>query len=129
MVRRSLVYYLIAMMFLIGIAPRVDAAFLPSETIAVAPLERDADIQKIQAVLEMKLVRQRLADLGFSPEEIASRISEMTDEQVHSFAQKLDDLRVGKDSGLGIVIAILVIVLLVILIINLTTGKKVVVTS
>lgn len=128
MVRRTLVYYLIVMMFIIGIAPRVDAAFLPSETIAVTAAEREADIQKIQAVLEMKLVRQRLMDLGFSPEEIASRVSEMTDAQIHNFAQKLDDLRVGKD-GLGIVIAVLVIILLIILIINLTSGKKVVVTQ
>jgi len=129
MARKTLVYYLIAVMFIIGIAPRVDAAFLPSETIGITGAQRDADIQRIQAVLEMKLVRQRLLDLGFSPEEIATRVSEMTDEQVHSFAQKLDDLRVGKDSGLGIVIAVLIIVLLVILIINLTTGKKVVVTQ
>lgn len=129
MARKTMVYFLIAVMFLIGIAPRVDAAFLPSETIGIPAAQRDADIQKIQAALEMKLVRQRLLDLGFSPDEISSRVSEMTDAQIQSFARKLDDLRVGKDSGLGIVIAVLVIILLVILIINLTTGKKVVVTQ
>jgi hypothetical protein len=76
-------------MFIIGIAPRVDAAFLPSETIGIPHAQRDADIQKIQAVLEMKLVRQRLLDLGFSPEEIASRVRKMTDAQIHNFAQSL----------------------------------------
>lgn len=129
MARKTMVYFLIAVMFIIGIAPRVDAAFLPSETIGIPAAQRDTDIQKIQTALEMKLVKQRLLDLGFSPEEISSRVSEMTDEQIHGFARKLDDLRVGKDSGLGIVIAVLVIILLVILIINLTTGKKVVVTQ
>lgn len=129
MARRITIYYLVAVMFIIGIAPRVEAAFMPSEAIALSSGERAADVQKIQTVLEMKLVKQRLLDLGFSPEEIQSRISEMSDQQIHSFAQKLDDLKVGQDSGLGIVIAILVIVLLVILIINLTSGKKVIVTQ
>jgi len=115
-------------MFIIGIAPRVEAAFMPSQAITLSSGERATDVQKIQTVLEMKLVKQRLLDLGFSPEEIQSRISEMSDQQIHGFAQKLDDLKVGQD-GLGIVIAILVIVLLVILIINLTSGKKVVVTQ
>jgi hypothetical protein len=76
----------------------------------------------------MEGVKQRVLDRSFSPEEIQSRISEMSNQQIHDFAQKLDDLKVGQD-GLGIVIAILVIVLLVILIINLTSGKKVVVTQ
>ncbi|HBL22823.1 MAG TPA: hypothetical protein DDZ40_01750 [Deltaproteobacteria bacterium] len=128
MARRITIYYLVAVMFIIGIAPRVEAAFMPSQAITLSSGERAADVQKIQTVLEMKLVKQRLLDLGFSPEEIQSRVSEMSDQQIHSFAQKLDDLKVGQD-GLGIVIAILVIVLLVILIINLTSGKKVVVTQ
>lgn len=129
MARRITIYYLVAIMFIIGIAPRVEAAFMPSQAITISSGERAADVQKIQTVLEMKLVKQRLLDLGFSPEEIQSRISQMSDQQIHGFAQKLDDLKVGQDSGLGIVIAILVIVLLVILIINLTSGKKVVVTQ
>jgi len=129
MARKITIYYLVAVMFIIGIAPRVEAAFMPSQAITISSGERAADVQKIQTVLEMKLVKQRLLDLGFSPEEIQSRISEMSDQQIHGFAQKLDDLKVGQDSGLGIVIAILVIVLLVILIINLTSGKKVVVTQ
>ena len=128
MARKYIVWYLVAAMFVIGIVPRLEAAFVPSQTITMTPVERSSDQQTIQSVLEDKLVRQRLKDLGYTIEEIQDRLSQLTDQQLHGVAQKLDDLRVGQDSGLGIVIAVLLIILLVILIINLTTGRKVVLT-
>ncbi len=119
MVKRCLVGYLVLAMFLIGIAPRVEAAFSPSEVLLLGPSVRAADLEKIQVVLENKLVRQRLQDLGYTAEEITTRLSQLSDQEVHSIAQKLDDLKVGGD-GLGIVIAVLVIIALVILIIQLS---------
>ena len=123
--RRYVVWYLVCAMFVIGIAPRLEAAFSPSETLALSPAARAADSETIRVVLEQKLVRQRLADLGFSAEEITARLSQLSDEQVHYFASRLDELRAGGD-GLGLVIGILVIVALVIVILQLT-GHKVVV--
>ena len=125
MVKKYVVWYLVVAMFVIGIAPRLEAAFTPSETLVLSPSVRAADVEKIQAALELKLVQQRLQDLGFSTDEITARLSQLTDEQIHSIAARLDDLKVGGD-GLGIVIAILVIIVLVIVIIQLT-GHKVVV--
>jgi len=125
MVKKYVVWYLVVAMFVIGIAPRLEAAFTPSETLMLSPSTRAADVEKIQAALELKLVQQRLQDLGFSTDEITARLSQLTDEQIHSIAARLDDLKVGGD-GLGIVIAILVIIVLVIVIIQLT-GHKVVV--
>jgi hypothetical protein len=127
MVKKTLIYYLAIAMFIIGIVPRVEAAFVPSQTIALPAVDRAGDLDKIQVVLESKLVKQRLQDLGFTADEINARLSQMSDQQIHRFAQQLDDLRVGKD-GLGIIIALLLIVILVIVVINLTTGHKVVVT-
>lgn len=129
MAKKTLIYYLVIAMFIIGIVPRVEAAFVPSQALALPEVDRTADLGKIQAVLESKLVQQRLQDLGFTADEINKKLSQMSDQQIHSFAQQLDDLRVGKDSGLGIVIAVLVIIILVIIVINLTTGQKVVVTK
>ena len=125
MVKKYVVWYLVVAMFVIGIAPRLEAAFTPSETLMLSPSMRAADVEKIQAALELKLVKQRLQDLGFSAEEITTRLSQLTDEQTHSIASRLDDLKVGGD-GLGVVIAILVIIVLVIVILQLT-GHKVVV--
>ncbi|MBP1731954.1 MAG: hypothetical protein H6Q55_2383 [Deltaproteobacteria bacterium] len=125
--RKYVVWYLVCAMFIIGIAPRLEAAFSPSEALVLSPSARASDTETIRTALEQRLVRQRLADLGFSADEISARLSELSDEQVHYFASKLDDLKVGGD-GLGILIGILVIVVLVLLILHLT-GHKVTVTK
>jgi hypothetical protein len=119
-------WYLVAAMFIIGITPRVYAGFTPSEIIGLSPTERAVDFQKVQQFLEMKAVRERLQELGFTSEEIQSRLSQLNDEQIHQLALKLDDLNVAGDSGLGIVIAVLIIVILVIVIIQLL-GHKIVI--
>jgi hypothetical protein len=127
MVKKCLISYLVLAMFVIGIAPRVDAAFSSSEALKFSTEARTGDMEKIRVVLENKLVAQRLQDLGYTADEIATRLSQMTDEQIHSFAQKLDDLKVGGD-GLGFVIGILLIVVLVLVILHLS-GRKVIVTK
>lgn len=126
--RRYTTWCLIIAMCIIGMIPRAEAAFIPSEVIELATITREKDLGKIQALLETKLIQQRLRDLGFTAEEIQARLSELSDQQIHSIVQKLDDMRIGQD-GLGVVIAILVIAILVVVLINLTTGKKVIVTT
>ena len=127
MIKKYLVLYLACAMFVIGIAPRLEAAFMPSEGLVPALSMRAMDVEKVRAALEQKLVRQRLQDLGFSVDEISARLSELTDAQLHYFATRLDDLKVGGD-GLGFVIAVLVIIALIILILQLT-GHRVTVTK
>jgi uncharacterized membrane protein len=127
MLKRYVTWYLIVAMFIIGIVPHVEAAFTPSQTVPLASVDRAEDLQKIQAVLETKLAQQRLQDLGFTDEEIRTRLSQLNDQQLHSIAQKIDDLRVGKDA-LWIVIGLLIIVILVVILIQLTTGHRVVIT-
>ena len=124
---KYITWFLVITMFLIGIAPRVDAGLSPSEVIAVSQTDRTSDLQKIQKFLEMKLVRERLEKLGFTPDEIQSKLNQLSDQQIHYFAQNLDDLQVGGD-GLGIIIALLVIAILVVLLFQLT-GHKVIVTK
>jgi hypothetical protein len=121
-------WYLIVAMFIIGITPRLDAAIAPSEVIASSQLDRAADLAQIQRVLEMKVVKERLDKLGFTADEIRSRVDTLTDYQIHQLAQQIDDLRVGNDEALGVIIALLVIVILVIVILQLS-GRRVVVTK
>ena len=118
--------YLIIAMFIIGIAPKADAGIAPSEIIAMSQTDRAADLGKIQKVLEMKMVRERLEKLGFAQDEIQSKLSNLSDQQMHNLALQIDEIKVGGD--LGIVIALLVIVILVVLLIQLT-GHRVVVTK
>lgn len=120
-------WYLVIVMFVIGIAPRVDAGLSPSETIAIPQFDRVSDIQKIQNFIEMKMVKERLEKLGFTQDEIQARLSQLSDQQIHQIALKLDDLKLGGD-GLEVVVLLLVIVILVVLLLQLT-GHKIIITK
>jgi len=124
---RYVAWYLVMVMFIIGIAPRVDAGLVKSDIIPTY-MDRDADLEKIQKVLETKAVSKRFAQLGLSQDEIQKRISQLSDHQIHQIALQLNDLRVGKDDGLGLIIALLIIAILVVILLQLT-GHKVVVTK
>jgi hypothetical protein len=124
---KHITWYLVAAMFIIGIAPRVDAGLAPSEIIAIAQGERNADLDKIRQALEIKAVSERLSQLGFSRDDIQSRLSQLNDDQVHQIALQLDDLRVGQSDALGVIIALLVIAILVVVLLKLT-GHRVLVT-
>ncbi len=125
-VRKWITWYVIVAMFVIGITPRVYAGFSPSEVRGLPAAERSADLQKIQKFLEMKMVRERLQEYGLTQDEIQSRLGELSDQQIHQVALKLDDLKVAGDSGLGIIIAVLVIIVLVIIVIQLL-GHRIVI--
>jgi hypothetical protein len=124
---KFLSWYLIIAIFIIGIVSKVDAGFVTSNPVALSAIDREADLTKIQNVLETKMVADRLEKLGFTKDEINSRLQQLSDQQIHQLALKLDELKVGGD-GLGVVIALLVIVILVIIILQLT-GHKVIVTK
>ncbi|MFZ5906706.1 MAG: PA2779 family protein [Nitrospirota bacterium] len=124
---KQIAWYLVIAMFVIGIAPKVDAGFAPSEIIALSQMERSADLEKIRSILETKAVHERLSQLGFTQEEIRQRLAELSDQQIHQIALHLDELKVGQD-GLGVVIAILVIAILIVVLLKLT-GHKIIVTK
>ena len=93
---------------------------------AVTGTQNRADeIVKIQKALETKLVSESLEKMGYTAEEIKLRLGEMSDEQLHQVATRLDDIRVAGD-GLGVLIAVLLIAVLVLLILYLT-GHRVLV--
>jgi len=124
--RKWVTWYLVLAMFVLGITPRVYAGFSPSEAIRLLPDERSSDVQKIQKFLELKMVRERLKELGLSPDEIQARLNQFSDPQIHQLALQLDDLKVAGDDFLGVIILLLVIAILVVLLIQLT-GHKIVI--
>jgi hypothetical protein len=120
-------WYLVIAMFIIGIAPRVDAGLAPSEIIALTQVDRTADLGKIQKVLETRAISERLAQFGLTQDEIQKRLTQLSDQQIHETALQLDDLKIGQDA-LGVIIALLLIAILVVLLLQLT-GHKVIVTK
>lgn len=127
--KRSLVGYLVIATFVLGFLSAFPTAegwamFLPSN---LTVSERQESLAKIQPVLESKIIRQRLADLGLSGEEISSRLSQLSDQEVHEISSKIDTLYAGGDA-LGTIAILLVIAILVVVLLNLT-GHKVVITK
>lgn len=121
-------WYLVVMMFIIGIAPKIDAGLVESEITPLIHLDRTADLEKIQKFLETKAISKRLEQLGLTQGEIQKRLVQLSDQQIHQIALKLDDLKIGKGDGLSLIIALLMIAILVVLLLQLT-GHKVIVTK
>ncbi|TAL26364.1 MAG: hypothetical protein EPN94_03445 [Nitrospirae bacterium] len=122
---RQIAWYLVAAMFVIGIVPRVEAGLSPSEVIN-ADLDRTTDLANIQQVIETKMVRERLEKLGFTSDEIKSRLSRLSDQQVHKLALNLDEIKTGSDGGLDIIVALLAIMILIVFLMWLMDRKVVI---
>jgi len=123
---KQVAWCLVFAMFIIGIVPRVEAGFAPSEIVALAKVDRAADMEGIQKALETKIIKERLEKLGFTQDEISNRFSQLSNWQIHQLALQLDDLKVGGDSGLGVVVALLVILILFVILLQLTDRRVVV---
>ena len=124
---RHISWYLIIAMFIIGITPKADAGLAPSALIAMSQTDRAADLEKIQKVIEMKMVSERLEKFGLTQDEIQARLGSLSDQQIHKLALQIDDIKVGGEV-LGVIIALLVIAVLVVVLLQLT-GQRVIVTK
>ena len=114
-----------------GLFPSEGRAMLapPSATASESgmDLNRATDLQKIQSVLETKVVQQRLMDYGLNQEEINARLNQLSDAQLHQVATQIDAMIPGGD-GLGLVIALLLIAIIVVIVVYLM-DRRIVVTK
>jgi len=118
---------MVIVMLVFGFVPHVNASFSPSEAANFSSDLRAGDNEKIRIVLENKLLTQRLQDLGYTSQEVTARLSSLSDSQIHSLAQKLDDIKVGQDDAA--VIIFLLIIIIGVLVYLQVTGKKIIVTQ
>jgi len=129
----SLILYLCAALVVTGAISAFPvtgwAAFVPSDVALSAPgFDREADLAQLQTYLERKVVAQRLADWGLGPQDVASRIGQLSDAQIHQTVVQLDSVQPGGDSGLGVIALLLVIAILVVVLLQLT-GHRIVITK
>jgi hypothetical protein len=94
------------------------AGFIPSHGADGASV-RATDMGKVQLFLEQKIVLQKLADYGVTPEEAMAKVRAMSDRDLHRLASLTDRVAEGTDSAIGILIGLAVLVVLVIVIIKL----------
>ena len=111
--------YCIVAVFVMGFVPKVYAGFSPSEVVVLPEVDRSVDLEKIQKALETKMIKGRLEQLGFSADEIQSRLGQLNDQQIHELALQIDELKVGGNGG-AVIILLLVAALVVVLVVWLT---------
>lgn len=132
MFMQVLVWTLVVTTLVTGLCPPDAMAMLapPSATASESGtgLNRAADLQKVQSVLETKVVRQRLEDYGLTAEEISARVNQLSDAQLHQMASQIDAMIPAGDAGLGIVVALLVIAILAVILIYLL-GHRIAITK
>ncbi len=115
-------------MLVLGSIPTKSMALvIGSDAVVAAAAEevREADMARVQRVLESKLVADKLEQAGLSEAEINERLSKLSDSELHSFASQLESLYPGGDA-LSAIIALLIIAILVLVILKLTDRKIVI---
>jgi len=121
--KRSLIATLIATTTLTMSLPKGSWAFVAPAALSQGAQDaqnasaetRAQDMQLIQKTLENKILRQRLQEYGFSPEETNRRLTKLSDAQVHQLAMQTQRLNPGG----GVLVALLVLGILVLLFIYL----------
>lgn len=102
--------FMALIMSMMAFVPDVDASFVPTSQSSSVEL-RAQDMTAVQNTLENKMVTERLANLGYSRDEINTRLGMLSDGELHSLASQLGSLDAG-GSALGLIVVILVIVTL-----------------
>lgn len=119
---RSTSTFLVLTIGLHAIAPSALAGPITSREILVEST-RTTDLATVQQALEHKVVMQRMAELGFTPEEIQSRLALASDAELHQLATESEKMLAGGAAGL--VISVLIIIILVVLIMRITANEPV----
>ena len=105
---RLMAGYLVLAICVMGMVPRVYAGMVSSEILTSHQADRVTDLAKIQKVMETKIIKERLKELGFTQKEVQARLDRLNDQQIHHFALKIDDLRVG-GNGFEVLVVLLLI--------------------
>lgn len=87
---------------------------------------RGADLDKVRAFLEKKIVAQKLQDYGVSAEEAMAKVRSMSDRDLHRLASLTDRAAAGADDALGVLIGVAILIILIIIILKLMNKEIIV---
>lgn len=111
---RYLIYVLCASVALAGIPAPTQAAIVGTDAVMAAGARAD-NLARINRVLETAEVRERMQTLGVAPAAVDARLAALTDAELASFADRLDQAPAGGDAleVIGLVFLVLLILELV----------------
>lgn len=123
----GVVLIMIALAFALALIPTKAALAGFVTTIDSQQSARAEDLSRIQNALENKKVAETLSALGYSSDEVETRLAQLDEAEIHSLAGQLDEAMIPAGDGTaGIIIAVVVVFLVVLGILSLM-GKSVVV--
>jgi hypothetical protein len=112
MFRRSLVYTLCIAIFNLG-SPLVAQAGIVGTLQAVESSTRAHDVAQVTGILAKGEVRQQMIAMGLEPAAIEARLARLTDSELRTLAERMEQMPAGGDA-----LAIIGIVFLVLLILE-----------
>jgi hypothetical protein len=104
----------------VGSLPRGSEAGIIASRVSASTDAREEDFERIQSVLERKIVHQRLAEYGVSTEVAMAKVREMSGQEVHKLALLTGKVAAGGEpysewstSGALLFCAIVIVILLI----------------
>jgi len=116
---RVFICYLTVAFSILSFASSAPAMFIPSLYEGNGTGHREADLQKIQKLLESKLIEHKLSQFGLTREEIEARLHQLDDEQIHQIASQIHTLEPG-GNGAEVLLILLLLGIAVFVILELT---------
>jgi hypothetical protein len=115
---RGLIYTLVLTTTMVcSLQTQGSAMLVPAEIPASQPNStRAADLKSIQGTLESKILAQRLKEYGLTQKEIDSRLSKMSDKQVHQFASRIHTVNPGGDLLIGLLVFVVLVLFIIYLV-------------
>ena len=108
--KRFLSAFLILCLSHLGMVQAVHAAVIDTQS-AVQLQDRAAAISDVQAKLDRADVRQALVGLGVDPAQAQDRVAALTDSEIATLQQKLDQLPAAGDGGWILLVIVLAVII------------------
>lgn len=124
--KKSYIYVTLTLAIILACIPSNSSAMPISSKLSSGETSnnRDNDINKIAVELEKKIVREKLFSLGMTSNYVMKKINELSNEEIHQLAVKVEDIKAAGDAW-GAIAAVLILAMIVILVLELL-GRRVV---
>jgi hypothetical protein len=107
---RVFVCYLTVAFSIVSFASSAPAMFIPSPYGGTETGHREVNLQKIQKLLESKIVQHKLSQLGLTGGEIETRLQQLDDDQLHQIASQIQALEPGGNGEWIIIVVLLALI-------------------
>jgi hypothetical protein len=109
---KRIVAIMLAVALISATSGRVEASLAPAR-LQAENQSRASDLQTVQTFLEQKEVRDHLAKLNMSASDIETRLGNLSDQELHQVAMKIQFENPGRDGAVGILVVVILVLLII----------------